>query len=121
MTGSSGHLGEALVRVLRSDGHEVVGLDLIEASFTGVVGSICEPTLVATAMEGADAVIHSASQASRYEMRRQSLSVSRVNIRCVTPLGEDTTSRSKSFSRPSSPVQRFTPRPSRIGTTTTCI
>lgn len=61
MTGSSGHLGEALVRVLRSDGHEVVGLDLIESSFTGVVGSICEPTLVATAMEGADAVIHSAT------------------------------------------------------------
>lgn len=61
MTGSSGHLGEALVRVLRSDGHEVAGLDLIGSSFTDVVGSICEPTLVATAMEGADAVIHSAT------------------------------------------------------------
>ena len=28
VTGSSGHLGEALLRVLRADGHEVIGLDV---------------------------------------------------------------------------------------------
>ncbi len=44
----------------------------------------------------------------------------RVNVTCVTPLGEDVASTLYSFSRPSSPSQRRTPRPSRIGTTTTC-
>jgi nucleoside-diphosphate-sugar epimerase len=31
VTGSSGHLGEALVRVLRAGGQDVVGLDLLGA------------------------------------------------------------------------------------------
>ena len=34
VTGSSGHLGEALVRTLSQDGHEVVGLDIRESPFT---------------------------------------------------------------------------------------
>ena len=31
VTGSAGHLGEALVRVLRAGGRDVVGLDLLKA------------------------------------------------------------------------------------------
>ncbi|WP_433983481.1 NAD-dependent epimerase/dehydratase family protein [Tunturiibacter empetritectus] len=31
VTGSSGHLGEALVRTLHSLNHEVVGLDILES------------------------------------------------------------------------------------------
>jgi UDP-glucose 4-epimerase len=61
VTGSSGHLGEALVRELRSDGHEVVGLDLLGSPFTDVIGSISDGPIVAAAMEGVDAVIHSAT------------------------------------------------------------
>ena len=34
VTGSAGHLGEALVRVLRAGGHEVVGLDILASPFT---------------------------------------------------------------------------------------
>ena len=34
VTGSSGHLGEVLVRSLRQLNHEVVGVDLAEAPFT---------------------------------------------------------------------------------------
>ncbi len=34
VTGSSGHLGEALVRTLRELGREGVGLDILEAPFT---------------------------------------------------------------------------------------
>ena len=34
VTGSSGHLGEALVRRLRDLGHEVVSLDIREGPFT---------------------------------------------------------------------------------------
>jgi nucleoside-diphosphate-sugar epimerase len=34
VTGSAGHLGEALVRTLQSLGSEVVGLDLVDSPFT---------------------------------------------------------------------------------------
>ncbi len=34
VTGSSGHLGEALVRTLREQAHEVVALDILESPFT---------------------------------------------------------------------------------------
>src|SRR5215203_1660208 len=40
VTGSSGHLGEALVRVLAGEGHEVAGLDVLPSPFTRVVGAI---------------------------------------------------------------------------------
>ena len=35
VTGSSGHLGEALVRTLRDSEHEVVGLDLSNGKQSG--------------------------------------------------------------------------------------
>ena len=34
VTGSAGHLGEALVRTLQNTGHEVVGLDIVASKFT---------------------------------------------------------------------------------------
>jgi UDP-glucose 4-epimerase len=61
VTGSAGHLGEALVRVLSETDHEVVGVDVLASEFTGVVGSIADRECVHGAMAGADAVIHSAT------------------------------------------------------------
>ena len=43
VTGSSGHLGEALVRTLRAQGRSVLGLDVLPSPFTDLVGSIAEP------------------------------------------------------------------------------
>ena len=40
VTGSSGHLSEALVRTLRDAGRDVVGADLIHSDFTDEVGPI---------------------------------------------------------------------------------
>jgi len=40
VTGSAGHLGEALVRTLRAAGRPVRGVDLIASPWTDVVGSI---------------------------------------------------------------------------------
>jgi nucleoside-diphosphate-sugar epimerase len=54
-------LGEALVRQLRAQGQTVVGLDLHESPFTDMVGSVLDREVVDAAIEGADAVIHSAS------------------------------------------------------------
>ena len=42
VTGSSGHLGEALVRVLRGEGSEVGGIDVLASPYTDVVGSIAD-------------------------------------------------------------------------------
>jgi len=61
VTGSSGHLGEALVRVLTSEGHEVVGLDLIASPTTEVVASITERSAIKACMAEVDAVIHTAT------------------------------------------------------------
>lgn len=61
MTGSAGHLGEALVRVLRSEGTDVVGLDLLDSPSTTVVGSITDRHTVRACLAGVDAVIHAAT------------------------------------------------------------
>jgi len=61
VTGSSGHLGEALVRVLGSDGCDVVGLDVIEAALTSRVGSIVDRAFVCRCMAGVEAVVHTAT------------------------------------------------------------
>jgi nucleoside-diphosphate-sugar epimerase len=61
VTGSAGHLGEALVRVLGADGHDVTGLDVLESPRTSVVGSIVDRACVRRAVEGVDAILHAAT------------------------------------------------------------
>jgi len=62
VTGSSGHLGEALVRVLSTDAQtQVVGLDIKPSPFTTVVGSVTDAALVGTCMAGVDVVYHTAT------------------------------------------------------------
>ncbi|WP_438388953.1 NAD-dependent epimerase/dehydratase family protein [Actinopolyspora saharensis] len=61
VTGSAGHLGEALIRVLRERGREVVGLDVEDSSFTDVVGSIADRETVRRVLRGVEAVLHTAT------------------------------------------------------------
>jgi UDP-glucose 4-epimerase len=61
VTGSAGHLGEALVRTLRDLGHEVVGLDVVESPFTTHRGSIADRSTVRHCMSGVQAVLHAAT------------------------------------------------------------
>ncbi len=63
ITGSSGHLGEALVRTFQSQfpAVEVVSLDIRPSPFTNRVGSIVDADLVETCMAGVDTVIHPAT------------------------------------------------------------
>jgi nucleoside-diphosphate-sugar epimerase len=61
VTGSSGHLGEALVRTLRKLDHEVVGLDIIAGPFTTRVGSVTDRACVRRCMRGVQAVLHAAT------------------------------------------------------------
>ena len=61
VTGSAGHLGDALMRTLRGSGHEAIGLDVLPAPTTDVVGSIAERDVVRACMAGVDAVLHAAT------------------------------------------------------------
>jgi UDP-glucose 4-epimerase len=58
VTGSSGHLGEGLMRVL---GGEAVGVDLLPGPYTQVVGDLSDRAVVRRALAGVDAVIHAAT------------------------------------------------------------
>ena len=61
VTGSSGHLGEALVRMLRTAGREALGLDVLPSAFTNVVGSIADRDVVRTCMRGIGGVLYTAT------------------------------------------------------------
>jgi UDP-glucose 4-epimerase len=61
VTGSAGHLGEALVRTLPAEGHDVVGLDILASPYTHVLGSVADRSVVRRTLAGADAVVHAAT------------------------------------------------------------
>ncbi len=61
VTGSSGHLGEALVRSLKTTEHEVVGVDILPSDFTNKVGSIVDRDHVKRCVQGVDAILHTAT------------------------------------------------------------
>ncbi|WP_187437416.1 NAD-dependent epimerase/dehydratase family protein [Bradyrhizobium rifense] len=61
VTGSAGHLGEAILRTLRRCGSLVRGIDLKASAFTDATGSIVDPGFVRAQMDGATAVIHTAT------------------------------------------------------------
>jgi UDP-glucose 4-epimerase len=62
VTGSAGHLGEALVRTLGAEpGVEVVGLDVLDSPHTTVLGSVADRACVRRCIRDADAVVHAAT------------------------------------------------------------
>lgn len=61
VTGSAGHLGEAILRTLRGRGSPVRGVDLKGSPFTDAAGSIVDPGFVRSQMAGVTAVIHTAT------------------------------------------------------------
>jgi UDP-glucose 4-epimerase len=61
VTGSAGHLGEALVRTLEKMKFEVIGLDILQSPFTTHVGSITDRSCVKHCLSGVQAVLHTAT------------------------------------------------------------
>lgn len=61
VTGSSGHLGEALVRTLRDRGADVIGLDIRPSAWTNVVGSVADADVAREVTAGVDVVLHTAT------------------------------------------------------------
>jgi UDP-glucose 4-epimerase len=61
VTGSAGHLGEALMRTLLEAGHQTIGVDIKQSAFTHEVGSITDRSFVKRCMRGVHAVLHTAT------------------------------------------------------------
>ena len=61
VTGSAGHLGEALIRTLKNQDHEAIGIDLIDSDYTDEVGTITNQEFVKQCMKGMDTVFHAAT------------------------------------------------------------
>jgi nucleoside-diphosphate-sugar epimerase len=61
VTGSAGHLGEALMRTLRGAGRASRGVDRVPSRYTDLVGSIADRDVAERCMQGAEAVFHAAT------------------------------------------------------------
>ncbi len=61
VTGSAGHLGEAILRTLRGKGVPAIGLDRKASPFTHCVGSVCDSAFLTASMKGATSVVHAAT------------------------------------------------------------
>ncbi len=61
ITGSSGHLGEALVRTLKEMNYDVIGIDIIPSKYTDKVGSISDRQFIKQCIKGVDAILHTAT------------------------------------------------------------
>jgi UDP-glucose 4-epimerase len=61
VTGSAGHLGEALLRSLERSKHDATGLDIKTSPFTKHVGSVTDRTFVKQCMKGMEVVLHTAT------------------------------------------------------------
>lgn len=61
VTGSAGHLGEALMRTLRAQGRTAFGIDLLPSPWTDRTGSIADRAFVAACMQDVSIVLHPAT------------------------------------------------------------
>ncbi|WFU19164.1 NAD(P)-dependent oxidoreductase [Bradyrhizobium sp. CB3481] len=61
VTGSSGHLGEALMLTLQAQRREALGIDVLPGAFTHHVGSIIDRAFVHRCMRHATTVLHAAT------------------------------------------------------------
>ncbi len=61
VTGSSGHLGEAIIRQLKKANIDYIGIDINPSDFTTHVGSIVDRAFVRKMIKDVDFVIHSAT------------------------------------------------------------
>jgi UDP-glucose 4-epimerase len=61
VTGSAGHLGEALMRTLLEVGQQAIGVDIKKSAFTHEVGSITDRNFVKDCLSSVQAVLHTAT------------------------------------------------------------
>jgi nucleoside-diphosphate-sugar epimerase len=79
LTGSSGRVGRAIAARLRAD-YDVVGLDLVPGPFTTLVGGIGDAGLVADAVRGSEAIVHTAALHAPHVGRESAARFHAVNV-----------------------------------------
>lgn len=79
LTGSSGRIGRAIFGTMISQ-HEVVGLDKTPFATTSLVGDVANPELLKRALEGVDAIIHTASLHAPHVGLESDFEFHRVNL-----------------------------------------
>src|SRR3954466_2961355 len=114
VTGSAGHLGEALTRTLRDRGDHVVGLDVLDSPWTTVTASITGRAAVREALTGVDHVLHTATLHKPHvgsHTRQDFLDVNVSGTLTVLELDDEAgvrsvvfTSSTSAFGRPLSPA-----------------
>lgn len=87
LTGSSGRIGRAIFGALARE-HEVVGIDRIAFSTTRIVGDCTDPELLKPALEGVDAVIHTAGPHAPHVGLVPDAEFERVNVEGTRTLFE---------------------------------
>jgi UDP-glucose 4-epimerase len=87
VTGSSGHIGRAIV-VRLSKRHHVTGLDRAPASTTQWIGSIADTSLVARALEGVTVVVHTAALHAPHVGLATESDFDAVNVRATATLAQ---------------------------------
>mmetsp|Transcript_6004 Transcript_6004/g.11448 ORF Transcript_6004/g.11448 Transcript_6004/m.11448 type:complete len:334 (-) Transcript_6004:239-1240(-) len=61
VTGSSGHLGEAICRSLLNVESEIIGVDVLQSEFTTHVGTILDRAFLKEMLQGVECVFHTAT------------------------------------------------------------
>ncbi|HWK08333.1 MAG TPA: NAD(P)-dependent oxidoreductase [Puia sp.] len=61
VTGSAGHLGEALIRTLKELKYEVLGLDILASPYTTHIGSVADRSVVQSCLKGVEIIFHTAT------------------------------------------------------------
>lgn len=87
LTGSSGRIGRAIFGELAPD-HDVIGIDRKVFSTTRIVGDFTDPEILKPALEGADAVIHTAGPHAPHVDVLPDAEFERVNIEGTAALFE---------------------------------
>jgi nucleoside-diphosphate-sugar epimerase len=115
VTGSAGHLGEALARLLAADGHRVVGADVVASAHTTHLGSITDPRFVEEVVDGADAILHTAALHKPHVATRSRRDFVETNVTATLGLLEEAvatavgcfvfTSTTSAFGRALTPAQ----------------
>ena len=89
LTGSAGRIGRAIHARLRADGHDVVGLDVLRGDCTQVVASITDRDAVARALEGMEAVVHTAALHAPHVGQRSDADFMAINVAATDSLLAD--------------------------------
>ena len=80
VTGSAGRVGRAIYVALAAAGHAVSGIDATPSSTSEHVGDFADPTLLAAALQGVDAVVHTAALHAPHVPHLPESAFRRVNV-----------------------------------------